>query len=90
MEETEIKQLLQKNLELSEENNKMLHHVRRVQIRQFYWNAIKFVIIIALALGSLYFLEPYLEKVTGIFSQVTGSKANISPEYLQQILKGIR
>jgi len=58
------KELLQKTFELAEENNKILHQIRRSNrlssfFRIFYW-----VIIIGVSIGAFYYLEPYLNSVT--------------------------
>lgn len=55
------KQLLQKTLELTEENNKILRHMRSsnrwsATIRIFYW-----ILIIGVSVGAFYYLQPYLD-----------------------------
>jgi hypothetical protein len=61
--ETGDRELMEKVLRLSQENNVML---RRMQsrarwgmiFRTFYW-----IIIIGLALGAFYFIQPYVETI---------------------------
>ncbi len=63
----ELKKLVEENLALTQENNKMLHLIRRSQerakwFRIFYWG-----VIIALSLGSYYLIAPSLGKLTAIY-----------------------
>ena len=68
----ESKQILQNTLALAEENNKLLHKIRGVQRRETIWNTVKILLIVAIALGSFYYIEPYLNKVMGLYNSVTG------------------
>ena len=57
----EEKSLLERTYYLAEENNSILRKMRRanrigVAIKIFYW-----VVIIAAAVGALYFLQPYID-----------------------------
>ena len=85
----ESKELLEKTFQLIEENNKMLRKVRGVQKRQTLWSVIRLMVIIAVTVGALYYVEPYLEKVLSIFNQITG-KQTLDPAVLQNALKGIK
>jgi len=63
----ESRKLLDKTLELAEENNKILRSMRRSQrvssiIRFIYW-----VFIIGSAVGAYYFIQPYLEQIMSIY-----------------------
>ena len=73
----EPKELLQKTLELAEENNKMLHKIRGVQTREFIWRTLKIIIIIGIALGSFYFIEPYLNKIVDVYNSISGIQQDI-------------
>lgn len=72
---------LKKLEKLVEENNRMLHKMRRAQIiggvlRVLYW-----VIIIGFAVGAFYFVQPYLDGIystySGIQNGVQTSRENI-------------
>lgn len=61
-------------LDLVEENNKILHKMRRTQkiasvMQVFYW-----LIIIGIAVGAFYFLQPYID---GIEKFIKNSGFNI-------------
>ena len=65
----EEKQLLEKAVRLSEENNIILRKMRRsamwgTTFRIFYWT-----IIIGLSIGAFYFLEPYAKTVAKSYTQ---------------------
>ncbi len=68
----EEREMLKKTLELSQENNKMLHSIKRQMlfgriIRIVYW-----VIIIGAAVGAYYYIEPYLDGAIGAYGSVKG------------------
>lgn len=73
----ESKQLLQNTLVLTEENNKLLHKIRGVQKRETFWNVFKMIIIIGIAFGSFYYIEPYLNKIMDLYNSISGVKQNI-------------
>lgn len=83
----ELKQLLQHTLELAEENNKLLHKIRGVQRRGTIWQALKWILILGIAFGSFYFLEPYLNKVMELYNTVTGMEQKINDSPIQDLLK---
>lgn len=70
--EPEEREMLKKALELSEENNRMLHAIRRGMfwgkvVRIIYW-----VVIIGAAIGAYYYLEPYIDAAIGAYGNVKG------------------
>ena len=67
--DSEIKELLKANLELSKENNEMLRKVRRVQKRAYAAKIAYWVIVLLLALGAYYYIQPYIQKVTDLYTQ---------------------
>jgi len=73
--DSESKQLLENTLTLTEENNKLLHKIRGVQKRETFWNVLKLIVIIGIAFGSFYYIEPYLNKLIGVYSE---AKSNIN------------
>ena len=86
----ESKQLLQNTLALAEENNKLLHKIRGVQRRETIWNTVKILIIMAIALGSFYYIEPYLNKVMDLYNSVTGMEQKINNSPIQDFLKNFK
>ena len=74
---SESEELLKNTLTLARENNKMLHKIRRVQKRETFWHVLKLIIIIGIALGSFYFIEPYLNKIVNLYNSVFSMQQNI-------------
>ena len=66
----EDRKLLQETIELVRENNQMLHKVRRVQKRTTLWSIFKITIVVGIALGSFYFLQPYVDRLVEIYKSV--------------------
>ena len=83
----ESKELLQATFKLAEENNKLLHKVRGVQKRATLWTVARYVLIIGIALGSFYFIEPYLIKIMDLYSSVSGIQQKMDNNSLQNLLK---
>ena len=64
----ESKKLLEENLRLAEENNKMLRSLHRsMRLRRFV-SIIYWVLIIGSTVGAYYFIQPYIEQVVGVYS----------------------
>jgi hypothetical protein len=83
----ESKQLLQNVLALAEENNKMLHKIRGVQRRGAVYQVLKYLLIIAIAFGSFYYIEPYLNKIMDLYNSVSGVQQKLNDSPLQDLLK---
>ena len=61
----EERALLERSVALSQENNEMLRAIRRqtrwsLVLKIFYW-----VLIIGLSVGAFYFIQPFLNAITG-------------------------
>ena len=73
----EFKKILEKNLKLSEENNKILKKIHgsikwgRV-FKLLYW-----LFIIGTAVGAYYFLQPFIESAQGTLDSLTGGLEGI-------------
>ena len=68
----DVRLLLKKNLELSEENNRMLKSMKRSQrfnsiMRILYW-----AFIIGVGYVSLQAIQPYVTMLTNTYSQIQG------------------
>lgn len=85
----ESKKLLEETFALTEENNKMLHKVRNVQKWAAFWQTFKILLIIGIAFGSFYFLEPYINKMVNLYNSVYGTtqKVNDQNSSFQDFLK---
>lgn len=67
----ESKELLQETLKLTQENNQMLHSMRRSMQLSRVMSYIYWVFIIGSALGLYYYIEPYLTQVLEVYSGAT-------------------
>ena len=75
--EEETKKLIEENLVLSKENNKLLlkiHGILRLNqiMRIAYW-----VIIILIAVGAFYFIQPFMDGILSVYGVDTDSVINI-------------
>ncbi len=66
----EDRELLAKTLALAEENNKMLHQMRRGARWHNLFSVLRWIVIIIIAAGSYYYLQPYLDSARRIYSAI--------------------
>jgi predicted MFS family arabinose efflux permease len=86
----ESKKLLEDTFNLEKENNKMLRKVRSVQKWGTWWSIFKIIVVIGIAFGAFYFLEPFVNKFIGIWNNVSGSQQqNLNVNPVQDFLKKI-
>lgn len=85
----ESKKLLEDTLALAQENNKMLRKIRSVQKWSIFWSWLKIILIIGITLGSFYFLQPYINKITDLYSSISGTaqELNNSGNSFQDLLE---
>ena len=72
----EEKEILKKTLELAQENNKMLHSIRRQMlvgrvVRIIYW-----CIIIGAAIGIYHYIEPHLDDAISAYGSIKADLQN--------------
>ena len=67
----EEKELLNKCVSLTEDNNKMLRSIRRSQHFDSIMRIIYWVIIIGSALFGYYLLQPYMDQVVKMYQSVS-------------------
>lgn len=70
--DTEVKKMLEESLTLTRENNKILTGIRNAQRRAHMYRLIYWAVIIAITLGAYYFIQPYIESLTGYYSAISG------------------
>ena len=73
----EERQMLRESLELSRKNNEILHKLYRATlwgraIKGLYW-----LILIGITVGSFYFIQPYIDTLTGVYGGVTDTQAQV-------------
>lgn len=73
----EERQILERAAQMAEQNNKMLRHLYRSMIWGRVIQIVYWLLIIAIALGSYYVVQPYLGPLSQLInkvSQITGVK----------------
>ena len=86
----ESKKLLENTFELTKDNNKLLRKIRGVQKWQAFYSIAKIVVIVGIALGAVYYLEPYVDKLIGLYNQISGVKQSLDSSSVGNILKNIK
>ena len=61
--DSESQKLAQDTFALAQENNKMLHSIRRGQRITAFMSFLYWVIVIGVAVGSFYYIQPYVDKI---------------------------
>ena len=89
------KRLLEENLALAKENNQMLKKVLRSQKRGEIMKIVYWLLIIGIAFGAFYFVQPYLENVISIYTNTAGVLEEINGEVpdvnnISELLKQIQ
>ena len=74
----EERQILIQTHRMVEENNTLLRRMRRTALfgtvfRVFYW-----AIIIALSFGAYFFIQPYIDQLTGVYGGIKGSMDRVN------------
>ena len=70
----EERELLEKSVSLAEDNNKILHSMRRSQRWASVMRAIYWILIIGSAVGAYYFIQPYVDQLMAVYN---GAKSNL-------------
>lgn len=65
---TEEDQIIKETLELVKDNNSMLHKMRRAQVVGNTISIIKWVAVIAITLGTYYYLQPMMNQLLEVYS----------------------
>ena len=79
----ETRDMIEGTLELVRENNRMLRKVRGVQQREMIYRTVKIFVMVGIALGLFYFLQPFINQVTGFYSWIFGAQGSSMPGALE-------
>ena len=74
----EERQLLQKAVDLSEENNKILRGIRRSNRFGTAFKVLYWVAIIAISYGAYVYIQPYVDQLLKTYNSVTGTVSKVS------------
>ncbi len=70
----EMRELLKRNAKLAEENNTLLHKMRRSALWGNVFRVVYWIVILFVSFGAYYFLEPYAKKAVGVYQ---GAQADL-------------
>ncbi|MDD4989190.1 MAG: hypothetical protein PHV42_02070 [Candidatus Pacebacteria bacterium] len=71
--DSEIKNLLEKNFSLTQENNQLLRKMNRRAQWGTVTHIIYWIVIIGVTFGSYYYLQPYLNQVISLYSKANST-----------------
>ncbi len=60
-------------LELTKENNRILHALRSAQRRASMFRLLYWLVVIGLGFGAFYYIQPYLEQIMGVYAGAQSS-----------------
>lgn len=66
----EQERLLQETAHLARENNKILRKMQRVLFWKTVMHGVYWFVILGVAVGTLYFLQPYVDKITDAYQKI--------------------
>lgn len=70
----EERNLLQNIANTVQENNEILHGLRRAQRWATIWRAVYWIIIIGSSIGAYWIIQPYINQILGVYS---GAQSNL-------------
>lgn len=68
----EERSLLERTHKLAEENNELLHSMRRMSRISTIGRIVYWVVILIAGFGAYYLIQPYVESVFGLYGQIQG------------------
>ena len=68
----ESKKLLEDTYALTEENNKMLHSIKRSMFLARIMSILYWLMIIGVSVGAFYFIQPYIDQLMGVYGKASG------------------
>ncbi|MFA6256788.1 MAG: hypothetical protein WCT29_00565 [Candidatus Paceibacterota bacterium] len=74
----EEREMLLKCVTLAEENNKILHAMKRSMMWTRVTRIVYWTLIIGSTVGAYYFIQPYLEQIIGVYGGTKSSIDNVN------------
>ena len=72
----EERELLNKSVSLAEDNNRMLHSMKRSMFWAHVMNTLYWILIIGVSVGAFYFIQPYIDQVVKTYGSVSAMLRN--------------
>ena len=82
----EERELLSRSVSLGEENNRMLHSMRRSMRMASFMRALYWILIIGSAVGAFYFIQPYTDEIMKVYNDARNNLGSLST-MLQSVKK---
>lgn len=73
----EEKELLERSVTLAEDNNRMLHSMKRSIFWSHVMSVLYWLLVIGISVGAFYFLQPYIDQLTKMY----GSASTVLKEF---------
>jgi hypothetical protein len=88
----ETSQLLRRLTELTEENNKILLKIQKHTRWTMFFNAVKWILIIAVFIGSYIVVQPYVDQLMGMYKtlQNTQTQSVGLQDYLKNLQNSVK
>ena len=67
----EMREHISETLELTQDNNRILHSIQRARRWAFAWSVIKWVVIISSSVGIYYYYQPQIENIMELWQTVS-------------------
>jgi len=77
----EEKELLEKSVALAEDNNEILHKMRRSMLWGRVMSVLYWTLIIGSAVGAYYFIQPYLNAMLGVYDSISDTEQKITSPF---------
>jgi hypothetical protein len=72
----EERELLNRSVLLAEDNNKILHSMKRSMFWARVMSVLYWILIIGISVGAFYFVQPYLDQVMKTYGSVSNALKN--------------
>lgn len=72
------KEMLRKNLEVSQESLKILKKMNRARVVGGVLKVFKWVIVIGISFGAYYYIEPYLKGLMNVYNNINAGAGHSS------------
>ncbi len=73
----DIRSLVEETKELVEENNKILHSLRRTARVGFFVKLLYWIIVFGIAAGAFYYVKPYMEQLMKVYDSVKQTETKL-------------
>ncbi len=83
----EMKQKIDELFELTKENNQMLRTLRRLQRWSTALKVVYWIILLGIAAGAFYFLQPYVTQIKDIGTSLSKTSTNFQSYFDEQVNK---